>query len=169
MNLLSLVEIAVAVFALARIVVRQLRWTPLTSRSLWTLPLVLAAVGVVSLAGSHASPLTVPVLGVTAAELALSASAGAAMGALARLRPRASGADRQAAADARWEARGGVLGLVVFLGLVALRIGLGLALGQADGGASLTGTILLVIAANRLARSGVLSLRVAAPRRLAAA
>lgn len=82
MTFTAVADIALGLAVVAVICVRQLRWTPLRPGRLWRLPLVLGALGVVSLMRGHGRPLSAADLALLLAELAVALGTGAAMGAI---------------------------------------------------------------------------------------
>lgn len=131
---------------------KQLTWRPVDPARMWKLPIILGAAGVLSLAQQRATihPIDVVILGLSAA---CALASGALMGRIARFRP--------SAADPRLvESRTGGLGIVIWTGLVVVRVALDVA-GHRLGSdlAISTGSILLVLALNRAANAFVLSAR----------
>lgn len=153
---------------------RQTTWTAVDPTKMWKMPLILAGVGVLTLAQAgdqgilHVSGLDASLLVV---ELIVSVGIGALMGLLSDFRPmpeanrkkreqRASGKGRTAVGSIRLETRTGWVGILLWVALIAVRVGLGVV--AARSGAELTssaGVIMLVIAANRAARIGVILAR----------
>ena len=144
--------------------VRQLAWRPVALSKMWRSPLIFAVVGVILLAQQVKPAAITPLdLAVVAGELVISLAVGAWMGAIARFRrlpqPIATGKDGRDVAV--YESRTGVLGLILWLVVIAVRVGLDVLAAQAGSHlASATGIILLVLAANRLARTAVFAARV---------
>ena len=131
---------------------KQLTWRPVDPARMWKLPLVLGAVGVVSMArqATAVHAVDVVILGLSAVVALIS---GALMGRIARFRP--------SPADPRLvESRTGWLGVGIWFGLVLVRVALDVA-GHRLGSdlAVSTGTILLVLALNRAASAIVVSAR----------
>ncbi|TAJ47155.1 MAG: hypothetical protein EPO52_12775 [Herbiconiux sp.] len=163
--------IASALLVLAAIVwvaIRQTRWTALDPARALRAPLILGAVGVFQLVGSGASTaLNAADIALLVIELALGAGVGVAIGLLAHVRPITEEALRAHAASRRsgdpaptLEARNGVVGLVLWLALIAVRIGLGFWAGSWGAQiAESAGMILIVLAVNRLVRYGVIVAR----------
>ncbi|MFT4216181.1 MAG: hypothetical protein QM619_03225 [Micropruina sp.] len=151
MNLNVLGSIGLGLLILVWVGYRQTTWRVVEPR-MWRLPLILGLVGIVSLVGSgeHLGGIDLAALAI---EIVVSAATGAWMGVLARFRPLAP-AD---ATTARWETRTGWWGLALWLLVVAVRVGIDIVAVQ--WGAQLvtsTGVILLMLAANRLIRVGVI-------------
>lgn len=162
MDTQTLISIAIGVLVIVWIGGRQLAWRRLTPGSMWTLPLVLTGVGVVMVL-TQVSPTAYNALaiGVLAAEVAVSIGLGTIMGRIARFRQTDAGA---------WETRTGWVGLVLWVVLLGVRIGMDLWAEAAGAGALLvaTGTILLVIGINRLTRTAMLGYRLSRHQLIAA-
>jgi len=143
--------------------VRQLNWRPVALGKMWRSPLIFAVVGAILLAQQVKPASITPLdLAVVAGELVLSLAVGAWMGAIAHFRrlpqPIATGKDGRDIAV--YESRTGALGLVLWVLVIAVRVGLDVLAGLAGSHlASATGIILLVLAANRLARTAVFAAR----------
>jgi hypothetical protein len=131
---------------------QQLRWRPVDPGKMLKLPLILGVVGIVSMVHQTTTvhPVDVVILSVSAL---LAVVSGAMMGGIARLRP--SPADPRVT-----ESRTGWLGVAIWFGLVVIRVGLDVA-GHRMGSdlAVSTGTILVVLAVNRLTAALVVSAR----------
>jgi hypothetical protein len=131
---------------------RQLRWRPIDPGKMLKLPLILGAVGIVSMARQTTTvhPVDVVILAISGL---LAVISGAMMGRIARFRT--SPADPRVA-----ESRTGWLGVAIWFGLVVIRVGLDVA-GHRMGSdlAVSTGTILVVLAVNRLTAALVVSAR----------
>jgi hypothetical protein len=150
---------------------RQTAWAAVDPSTMWKKPLILAVVGVLSLANtedagiSHLSVLGAALLVI---EVILSVGIGALMGVVSTFRPipkadhdrlvaRAARRGRKLSTDIRLEVRTGGLGLLLWVALITVRIVLGVVAGQADAApASAVGAILLVVAVNRAARIAVI-------------
>jgi hypothetical protein len=143
--------------------VRQLAWRPVALGRLWRSPLIFAVVGAVLLAQQVKPASITPLdLAVVAGELVISLAVGAWMGAIAHFRrlpqPIATGKDGRDLAV--YESRTGVVGLVLWVVVIAVRVGIDVLAAQAGSHlAEATGIILLVLAANRLARTAVFAAR----------
>jgi hypothetical protein len=131
---------------------KQLSWRPVDPARMWKLPLILGAVGVVSLARRTTSvnAVDVVILGLSAVFALIS---GALMGRIARFRP--SPTD-----PGLVESRTSGLGVGIWFGLILVRVALDIA-GHRLGSdlAVSTGTILLMLAFNRAAGAVVVSAR----------
>lgn len=142
---------------------RQMTWRPVSIAKMWRFPAIAAVVGVVLLVQQvKPSSLTPLDLVVVVAELVISLAVGAWMGAIAHFRPLA--APVQLGKDARYvavyESRTGVLGLVLWVVVLAVRVLMDVVAGMAGSHlAEATGIILLVLAANRVARTAVFAAR----------
>jgi len=143
---------------------RQMTWRPVAVSAMWRMPLILGVVGVVLLLQTASPAALTPLdLGVLVAELIVSLGIGAWMGALAHFRPlpspRPVGRD---GALATFESRTGVLGLLLWFLVIAVRVGLDVLASLAGSHlATSTGVILLMVAANRAARTFVFAQRIA--------
>jgi hypothetical protein len=131
---------------------RQLRWRPVDPGRMLKLPLILAVVGVISMARQTTTvhPIDIVILAVSAV---LAVISGAMMGRIARFRT--SPADPRVV-----ESRTGWLGVAIWSGLVVIRVGLDV-IGHKMGSdlAVATGTILVVLAVNRIVAALVISAR----------
>jgi hypothetical protein len=135
---------------------RQATWQYLDPTRIWRTPLIMAVIGVVVLAQTKATVTTTDVvfLGI---EALITIGVGLTMGRITRFRtvgtPDSKGRTLQS--------RTGALGAVLWIVLLAVRVGLDVLGGHL--GAHLltsTGTILLVLALNRAARAVVLDGRI---------
>jgi hypothetical protein len=172
MNISTVADILIAIAVLCWIIYRQFTWQLASPSRLWRMPAIIAIVGVVMLAQTKSLTAVKPVdLLILAAELVLALAIGALMGSLAKFRTRA-----QRASDIRQrsgvpvefdpsttvtETRTGAFGSALWLVMIAIRVGIELLTVHYFPSALLasTGTILLVIAANRAARALVVSVR----------
>jgi hypothetical protein len=172
MNISTVTDIIIALAVLCWIIYRQLTWQLVNPSRLWRMPIIIAIIGVVMLGQTKSLTAVKPVdLLILVGELALSLGLGAVMGALARFRTRA-----QRASDVRQrggqsvdfdpsvtvtESRTGALGAALWIVLIALRVGIELLTAHYFPSALLasTGTILLVVAANRAARALVIGMK----------
>ncbi|MDR6971519.1 hypothetical protein [Leifsonia shinshuensis] len=142
---------------------RQLTWRPVVVSRMWRGPAVFAVVGAVLLVQqAHPATITALDLAVISGEIVLSLAIGAWMGAIARFRrlPEPVVAGKNPTDIAVYESRTGVLGLVLWVAVIAVRVVIDVLASQA--GAHLvasTGIILLVFAANRAARTAVFAAR----------
>jgi hypothetical protein len=148
----TLTDLVIGLVLIAYISSRQLRWRPLDLGQMLKLPLILGVVGIVSMARQTTTvhPVDAVILGLSAL---LAVISGTMMGRIALF--------RRSPADPRvLESRTGWAGVAIWFGLVVIRVGLDVAghkLGS-DLGVS-TGTILLVLAINRVTSALVLSAR----------
>jgi hypothetical protein len=172
MNISTVTDIIVALAVLCWIIYRQFTWQLVSPSRLWRMPVVIAIIGVIMLAQTRSLTAIKPVdLLILAGELVLALGLGAVMGTLAKFRTRA-----QRASDIRQrsgvpvdfdpsvtvtESRTGALGAALWLVLIVVRVGIELLTAHYFPSALLasTGTILLVIAANRAARALIVTLR----------
>lgn len=169
MSIVNIGEALLGVALVVWIVVRQMTWTAVDIGRMWRMPLILGGVGVITLVSSgSAKALTAADLGLLAIELAVAIVTGALMGFVAVFRPiseKALAAWRlrrrsDGAPDPTTETRTGWVGLVLWLVLIAVRVGLGFwghSIGSAI--AESSGVILLVVGVNRAVRTLVFSLR----------
>ena len=171
LTLQNVSDLLLGIGVVAWICYRQTTWQVVDPARLWRWPVIAGAVGLATFARPGGTVvLTAVDLVVLALELVLAAGAGAAMGAIARFRPLAPGAitayesgdrgGRSRAGTVRYETRTGWAGVALWLALIAVRIGMDVAATRL-GAEAVTGTamILLVLAANRAARTAVLVLR----------
>jgi hypothetical protein len=151
---------------------RQLTWRPVVVARMWRGPAIFAVVGAAMLVQqAKPTPLSALDLAVVVGEVLLSLGVGAWMGAIARFRPLAQplATGRDGRDVAEYESRTGVLGLVLWVAVIAVRIGVDAVAAQAGSHlAAATGIILLVFAANRAARTAVFVARLDRHRALAA-
>ncbi|WP_402839556.1 hypothetical protein [Microbacterium sp. GXS0129] len=131
---------------------RQTQWRAFEPSRIWRGPIVLAVVGLGSLVSTTTAVGTLDVA-VLALELAISGGIGALMGAIARFRP-LEAEDRVRDPRAQWASRTGAVGIVLWVAMIAVRIGIDVLAGMAGSHlASSTGVILLAFAANRAGRA----------------
>lgn len=167
---LQLVTNAILIIALVVWVgYRQLTWRAVDAGRMWRLPAILAIAGVATLGSmTNLKSLTGVDIAVLLGELVVSLALGAAMGAIAIIRPLTSDGIRryqEAHANDRrpstsvvtLETRTGWFGIALWIALIAIRIGVDALAGMAGSHlAASTGVILLMVAANRLARVAVI-------------
>jgi len=169
----NLEYLVVAVAILAWIIYRQLTWQVVNVSRLWTMPAILAVIGVFMLLQTKSASSVTPVaLAILGGELLLTLAIGTVMGFLARYRTRP-----QRATDVRGgrnsarafdpsvtvtESRTGGVGAALWIVLIAVRIGIEIVVAKYFPSAFLasTGTVLLILAANRAARAFVIGYRV---------
>lgn len=142
--ILPVISIAIIVLLIGRLVLRQLRWQPTGHRS-FRLPVILGLVAVALLATELTALTRLSVVGwvVVGLQLVTAVVLGVVMGRNTGLRVGETGTP---------ESRGGVLGAVLLIGLIAARYGEA-AIGQQFGAGpigQLTGLALLMVALNRL-------------------
>jgi len=165
MSLQMLGNALLALGLIAWIGYRQMNWRPIDIGRMWRTPLVMGVVGVAFLlntAGpSSLSPLDLAVLVV---ELVVSLGIGAAMGRIATFRalPAPVRMGRNGESVALYESRTGGWGLALWLLVIAVRVSIDVLAGLAGSHlAASAGVILLMLAANRAARTFVFAGRVA--------
>lgn len=148
---------------------RQLTWRAVDAGRMWRLPLVLGVVGLVVLgSATKLTSLTAFDLVVLAVELAVSVGLGVAMGRIATFRRLSDDGIRlyhEAHANDRrpsnvvvtLETRTGWLGMALWVVLIAVRVGMDALAGMVGSTlAASTGVIILMVAANRIARVAVI-------------
>lgn len=172
MTLESLADAGLGVVLLVWICARQLRWTPVDARRLWTLPLVLGLVGLGQLASARGMALSATSLALLGLEAAVALGTGAAMGAVTVFRPltdagriRAAGRRPGSGVAPVLECRTGWAGVALWAVLVAVRVGI--VVGAASLGAAAlesAGVLLLSVALNRAARTAVVLARTGSTR-----
>jgi hypothetical protein len=172
MTISTLANIVIVLLLVGWIAVRQLKWRPVTIARMWRLPLILAVIGVFETVNTanHAELTTFDVM-VLAIELAVSLAVGAVMGLIAQFRPTAASSQTtfqttayqsDAPAPALIESRTGWFGLVLWVVMIGMRIGIDVwASGAGSTIAASTGIILVMVAVNRIARTLVMAARVA--------
>jgi hypothetical protein len=162
MTLQTLANAALILLLVGFIGIRQMTWRPVLVRSMWRLPIVLAAIGLFALAGAHGAPtITLVDAALLSLELVVSLSLGAAMGAIAHLRTLSVG-DDAAQGVARFESKTGWIGLALWFVFIGVRVGIDFwASAVGSHLAASTGVILVMVAANRVARTAVIGMRVA--------
>ncbi|TAM69519.1 MAG: hypothetical protein EPN48_09185 [Microbacteriaceae bacterium] len=185
MTVQTLADMLIGLGLVGWIVYRQLTWRIVSISRMWRLPLVLAVVGFAMLAranGGHViSAVDVAVLVI---ELAISIGIGLMMGRIAVIRSRTvqpgDSGDRSAGhprnlrggsrierglnpdgTETVLESRTGWLGLVLWIVLILVRIGCDVVAGQLGSTlATSIGVILVMVAANRAARTFIFAARV---------
>jgi len=145
---------------------RQTTWRPLAIATMWRTPLIMGVIGIALLSRTTSPAALTPLdLGVLVCELIISLGIGAWMGRLAHFRPLATPrpVGRDGKTFATFESRTGAWGLVLWFVVLGVRVGID-ALASWGGShvAMSTGVILLMLAANRAARTFVFAQRIAA-------
>jgi hypothetical protein len=156
----NVLDLLLALAVVVYICSKQVTWRVVEPSRMFRLPLILGAAGIVLMARQHVAVHPVDVVILVLSGLVALAS-GTLMGRIARFRP--------SPADPRLtESRTGWAGVAIWAGLIAVRVGLDVA-GHRMGSdiAISTGSILLVLALNRVASALVVSARL--PRRSLAA
>jgi hypothetical protein len=160
MSVQLLANAALIILLVGWIGFRQLTWRPVVVGRMWRLPAILGIVGIFMLAqGSGVGQLKTIDIVALVVEVAVSLGVGALMGRMATFRPLAH-PDTTAEHPARMESRTGWWGFGLWFVLIALRIGMDIV--ATDLGshlASATGMILILVAANRMARVMVFAYR----------
>jgi hypothetical protein len=161
----AILEGALGVALIVWISLRQLRWTAVVPSRMWRMPAILAIIGVVTVARAHTS-VTATDLALLALEAVLALGTGVAMGVIDRFRPISADAaaavvQRRPGTEApRYESSTGWIGVVLWLVVIAARVGIGF-WGHALGSTLIesTGVILVVVALNRVASAAVVLTR----------
>jgi hypothetical protein len=174
MTIQNLADILIGLIIVGVLAYRQLTWRVISPTRMWRMPLILGAVGVLMLAQSNGKHVISTVdIAVLAVELVISIGIGALMGRISTFRTRPvrstdrldddkgrTRIDTHRGSDGALsvlEARTGGWGAALWIVLILARVAEGF--GAAELGAVLatsTGSILLVLAANRAARTFVL-------------
>jgi hypothetical protein len=141
--------------------IRQLNWRPIVVSRMWRFPAILAIVGVFLLAQSSGKTVLKPIdITVLVIEIVLSLGIGALMGKIAQLRP-IEHPNTAAEHVATIESRTGWVGLCLWIALIVVRVGIDIFATQWGSQiATSTGVILILLAANRAARTGVFAYRI---------
>jgi len=182
-NLQYVLDGAIGVAAIAWICYRQMTWRVVDPARMWRGPLIFAIVGAgIIVTGSKSVTLTPTDIALLAVELVVSLGIGAAMGAIAHFRllsperaaayeeRRRAGRNGGAASAVEYESRTSWVGVALWVVMIAVRVGIELFAQHIGSAASAsTGIILLVLAANRAARTAVLAWRLEAHRQTIAA
>ncbi|HEY0248425.1 MAG TPA: hypothetical protein VGC45_09205 [Gryllotalpicola sp.] len=174
LNLQYLFDAVLGVAVIAWICYRQMTWRPIDPGRMWRGPLIFAVVGVIIIVTGSTSLVLGPLdIALLAAELVISLGIGAIMGAIAHFRPltpQAIAAYEAKRAESRrpgtsgpveYESRTGWFGLALWFVMIAVRVGLDVFAAHIGAHAvASTGVILLVLAANRVARTAVFAYRI---------
>ena len=149
MDISVLTTILISLAVIVWLSIRQTTWRTLDPARAFRTPLIVMAVGAAMLVTSGGVVISAPWIGAVAIELVLGAAVGVVIGLMAHLRPSPD--------DPGVEARNGIGGLAVWLGLIVTRIGLGVAFAALGiVGLQSPSTILILLGVNRLARSVVM-------------
>lgn len=161
MTIQTIANALLIVLLIGWIGVRQMMWRPVAISRMWRTPAVMGLIGVIMLSQTtKPTALTVLDLSVLAIELVISLGIGALMGAIAHFRPLPAPIDTGKGGIAHYESRTGALGLVLWVAVIAVRVGIDVLAGMAGSHlAASTGVILLMLAANRAARTLVFANR----------
>jgi hypothetical protein len=162
MTLTTIADLILGLAVIVLLCVRQLTWSALRPTRMWRLPLVLGAVGVLSLLRSDGRPLTGDDVALLLVEATVALATGALMGRITTFRPISATAPVRPAEPApTLECRTGWVGVALWAVLIAVRIGIAV-LGHRLGAVAVesTGIVLLVIALNRVARTAVVLARI---------
>lgn len=157
MSIQTLADIVIGLALVGFLMYRQTTWQFLDAGRIWRLPVILGAIGVITIAKSSTGPVTSMDIAFIGAEVVVSVALGALMGSIAQFRVAARPDDRGRSVQTRT----GGLGAVLWLVLIVVRVGMDF-LG-AELGAHLlasTGMILLMVGVNRAARAFVLDRRI---------
>jgi hypothetical protein len=159
-----------ALAILAWVIYRQMTWQLVSPSRLYRMPIIFGLIGVVELTQVHGvTTVSATDFLILGGELVLSLGVGAAMGSMARFRSRpqreSDVANRRSGGTGSWDAsvtviesRTGAWGAALWVLIIAVRVGVEFAATGIDHSAliSATGVILILLAANRLARGFVL-------------
>ncbi|MFI1912638.1 hypothetical protein [Nocardia sp. NPDC020380] len=152
MNMQNVGEIVLVVLVIGWVVYRQTQWQALDHARLWRLPIILGIIGALSLKSAVGTttvqPISVVLLVVSAV---LAVGVGLLMGTMSQVRQ----------FEGRVEARTGVAGSMLWLVMLAVRIGVDVAGHVLNAGALVTsaGAIMIFIALNRAGRTLILARR----------
>ena len=179
-----LIRTVLIVLVVGWICYRQTQWRAVVIPRMWRTALVLAVIGAVQIAGSTSlGTVSGFDVGVMAVEIAISLGVGAVMGYIAHFRPvtdqalaawAAKGGGRNGNAGSGAlapvvESRTGWWGIGLWIVFIAVRIGMDVWAGAAGSQLATTaGAILIVVAANRAARTLVFMARIERMRVVAA-
>jgi hypothetical protein len=160
MNLQTIANAILILLLVGFIGYRQLKWRPIAVARMWRQPIILGVIGLfVASSQSKGSTLSSLDIGVLVVEFVVALGIGALMGRLAQFRPLSNSTDPQAP---EFESRTGLLGTGLWIVMIAVRVGIDLwASGAGSTVAASTGIILVMLAANRIARTAVFAARVA--------
>jgi hypothetical protein len=160
MNIQTAANALIILLLVGWIAFRQLRWRPVVVARMWRMPILFGVIGIfLTATQSKGARLTTFDVAVLAIELVIALGVGAIMGRIAQFRPMPRGTEPDAP---EYESRTGWVGMVLWVVMIGVRVGIDIWASSA--GATIvtsTGIILLALAANRLARTGVFAARVA--------
>lgn len=141
--------------------IRQLSWRPIVVSRMWRFPALLAIVGIFLMAQSSGKAVLKPIdITVLVVEIVLSLGIGALMGKIAQLRP-IEHPNTNVEHVATIESRTGWMGLCLWIALVVVRVGIDIFATQWGSQiATSTGVILILLAANRAARTALFAYRI---------
>ncbi|GAA4177836.1 hypothetical protein [Gryllotalpicola koreensis] len=183
LNLQYILDAVLGVAVIAWICYRQMTWRVVDPARMWRGPLIFAIIGAgIIVTGSKTITLGATDIALLALELVVSLGVGATMGAIAHFRllsperaaayeaKRRPGRNGEALPALEYESRTSWVGVALWIVLIAVRVGIEIFARHlgAEATAS-TGVILLVLAANRAARTGVLAWRLEQHRQSVAA
>jgi hypothetical protein len=165
-DLQTLANAALIIAAVCFIGFRQIAWRPVIISQMWRQPIILAIIGVAIISQAKGTLKTIDIA-VLVIELVVSLGVGAAMGRIARFRPLTN--EARAAVNVKsggkhnadYESSTGWIGFALWAVFIVVRIGIDIVAGM-DGAtiATSTGVILVMLGANRLARTFVFLARV---------
>lgn len=178
-NLQYVLDGVIGIAVIAWICYRQMTWRVVDPARMWRGPLIFAVIGAgIIVTGSKTVSLTGTDLALLAVEILVALGVGASMGAIAHFRVLSH--ERAAAYEANrrpsrtggvlapveYESRTSWVGVALWIVMIAVRIGIEVFAAHIGAAATAsTGVILLVLAANRAARTGVLAWRLEQHRR----
>ncbi len=160
MNIQTIANVLLILLLVGWIGYRQLRWRPIAVGRMWRMPIILGVVGVFLTANqSKGATLSAFDLAVLVIELVVALGVGAIMGRIAQFRRLPKSVDKDAP---EFESRTGWVGMVLWVVMIGIRVGIDIWATHAGSTiAASTGIILIVLAANRIARTAVFAARVA--------
>ncbi|CAN5330508.1 hypothetical protein BH09ACT1_BH09ACT1_20290 [soil metagenome] len=166
MDIQTLANAALIIAAVAFIGFRQIAWRPVIISQMWRQPIIMGIIGVFILSQAKGTLRTIDIT-VLVIEFVVALGVGAAMGRIARFRPLTTAG--KAAVDVKsggkhqadFESSTGWIGFALWAVFIAVRIGIDVVAGMNDATiATSTGVILVMLGANRLARTFVFLARV---------
>jgi hypothetical protein len=174
-----LIRTVLIVLVVGWICYRQTQWQPVVISKMWRSALLFAVIGLVQIGGTASLPAVSGFdLAVMAVEIVIALGVGAIMGWIAHFRPvseqtlaawSAKSGGRPGAVVPVVESRTGWWGIGLWVVFIAVRVGMDFWAGAAGSQLAVTvGAILIVVAANRAARTVVFMARIERMRVVAA-
>ncbi|MCU1414512.1 MAG: hypothetical protein JWN80_1852 [Microbacteriaceae bacterium] len=160
MNLQTIANAAIILLLVGFIAFRQLQWRPVIVARMWRFPIIMGVIGLFLISTqTKGQTLTAFDIGVILIELVIAVGVGALMGRIAQFKKLDTGNAPQAA---EFASRTGWVGMVLWIVMIGIRVGIDIWATQAGSKlAASTGIILIVLAVNRLSRTAVFAARVA--------